>query len=133
MSAASGHPAQRSQIGERSTNAVSHEEWMRKKEHSIKLKEALIVEAKKDILEQVRRHQQEEHIRKQEKHVLMLNWEERKRQEDEYRKMEQYRKAEDERLKKQIQQEAAYKVFKDWLKQSLLKQRDEHIEKRSRD
>ena len=63
----------------------------------------------------------------------MLNWEERKRQEDEYRKMEQYRKAEDERLKKQIQQEAAYKVFKDWLKQSLLKQRDEHIEKRSRD
>lgn len=106
---------------------------MRKKEHSIKLKEALIVEAKKDILEQVRRHQQEEHIRKQEKHVLMLNWEERKRQEDEYRKMEQYRKAEDERLKKQIQQEAAYKVFKDWLKQSLLKQRDEHIEKRSRD
>jgi hypothetical protein len=32
-----------------------------------------------------------------------------------------------------VKQETAYKVFKDWLKQSLLKQRDEHIEKRFRD
>jgi len=32
-----------------------------------------------------------------------------------------------------VKQETAYKVFKDWLKQSLLKQRDEHVEKRYRD
>jgi hypothetical protein len=42
---------QRSQIGDRSANAVTHEEWMRKKEHQIKLKEQLIKEAKRDILE----------------------------------------------------------------------------------
>ena len=63
----------------------------------------------------------------------MLEWDERKRQEEEYKKIEHYRKLEDERLKKQVKQETAYKVFKDWLKQSLLKQRDEHIEKRYRD
>ena len=65
--------------------------------------------------------------------MRMSEWEERKRQEDEQKRIEGYRKAEDERLKKQVKQETAYKVFKDWLKQSLLKQRDEHIEKRFKD
>lgn len=46
---------QRSQIGERTENAFSHEEWSRRKEHEIKLKEQLIRQAKIDILEQVRR------------------------------------------------------------------------------
>ena len=58
---------QRSQIGDKSANAVTHEEWMRRKEHQQKLKEQLIREAKKDILEQIRRYQAEEDIRRQEK------------------------------------------------------------------
>ena len=66
----------------------------------MKLKEQLIKEAKRDILEQVRRHQAEEQVRKQEKQMRMLEWEERKRQEDEYKRIEAYRRAEDERLKK---------------------------------
>jgi hypothetical protein len=66
----------------------------------VKLKEQLIKEAKRDILEQVRRHQAEEQVRKQEKQMRMLEWEERKRQEDEYKRIEAYRRAEDERLKK---------------------------------
>jgi hypothetical protein len=91
---------QRSQIGDRSSNAVTHEEWMRKKEHQIKLKDQLIKEAKRDILEQVRRRQAEEQLIKQEKQMRMSEWEERKRQEDEQKRIEGYRKAEDERLKK---------------------------------
>lgn len=63
----------------------------------------------------------------------MLEWDSRKRIEEEQKKIEKYRQQEDERLKKQVKQETAYKVFKDWLKQSLLKQRDEHIEKKFRD
>ena len=38
-------------VGEKSTNAVSHAEWYRKKEHEEKLKEQLITEAKKDLIE----------------------------------------------------------------------------------
>ena len=47
--------SQKSQIGEKSANAVSHEEWMRRKQHEVQLKEQLVVEAKKDMLEQLRR------------------------------------------------------------------------------
>jgi hypothetical protein len=55
---------QRSQIGDRTENAFSHEEWSRRKEHEIKLKENLIKQAKIDILEQVRRIQAEEEVRR---------------------------------------------------------------------
>lgn len=57
----------------------------------------------------------------------MLHWEERKRQENEQKKMEKLRKEERERLEKQIKQESSYKVFKDWLKNSLIKQREEML------
>lgn len=54
LSAAAGSIGQKSQIGEKSGNAVSHEEWMRRKMHEKSLKEQLIIEAKKDLLEQLR-------------------------------------------------------------------------------
>jgi hypothetical protein len=99
---AGGQPqsTMRSKIGEKSQSAVSHEEWMRKKEHSVKLKEQLIKEAKRDILEQVRRHQAMEELRHQQKQMALLEWEERKRQDEEMKKMEKYRKEEDDRLQK---------------------------------
>ena len=59
-----GSVQQTSKIGEKSASAVSHEEWMRMKEHQTKLKESLIREAKKDILEQIRRYQAEEEARR---------------------------------------------------------------------
>lgn len=33
----------------------SHEEWLRRKEHEKKLREQLIIEAKKDVLENMRK------------------------------------------------------------------------------
>jgi len=41
----------KSHIGDRSAAAVSHEEWIRKKKHEELLREQLIIEAKKDMLE----------------------------------------------------------------------------------
>lgn len=38
-------------MGDKSASAVSHEEWIRRKEHEVKLKEQLIREAKKDMIE----------------------------------------------------------------------------------
>jgi hypothetical protein len=41
----------KSHIGDKSAAAVSHEEWLRRKEHETKLKVQLIREAKKDVLD----------------------------------------------------------------------------------
>ena len=41
----------KSKIGDKSGAAVSHEEWYRRKEHETKLKEQLVLEAKKDLVE----------------------------------------------------------------------------------
>ncbi len=124
---------QRSQIGERSAAAISHEEWMRRKEHETKLKEQLIREEKRDVLEEVRKAQAAEEVRRQEKHHRMMEWEDQKRLEEERKRYEKYQKEELERLRKHTQKDAAYRVFKEWLKQSLLKQRDETIDKKFRD
>jgi len=51
----------------------------------------------------------------------MLQWEERKRHEEEQKKAEKYHLEERKRLEKQIKQESSYKVFKEWLKKSLIK------------
>ena len=105
ISAAGASIMQRSTIGDRSSNAVTHEEWMRRKEHQTKLKEQLVREAKKDILEQIRHHQAEEKQRREEKHHLMMQWEERKRSEDEHKKILGYKKQEEDYLNKQVKKE----------------------------
>lgn len=63
----------------------------------------------------------------------MMEWEDQKRLEEERKRYEKYQKEELERLRKHTQKDAAYRVFKEWLKQSLLKQRDETIDKKFRD
>jgi hypothetical protein len=93
-----GSVQQRSQIGERSAAAISHEEWMRRKEHETKLKEQLIREEKRDVLEEVRKAQAAEEVRRQEKHHRMMEWEDQKRLEEERRRYEKYQKEELERL-----------------------------------
>ena len=123
--------ASKSKLGERSH--ISHEEWIRRKEHETKLKQQLILEAKKDMIEQMKVKQIEEEQKRQEKHLAMVQWEERKKQEEYQKKLEKYHKEEKERIQKQIKQEHSYKVFKDWLKRSLIKQREEILQKKIKD
>eukprot|EP00347_Sterkiella_histriomuscorum_P011660 403371604 len=124
---------QKSIIGEKSALAVSHEEWMRRKLHEKQLKEQLIIEAKKDLLEQLRIKQQEEQLKREEKQLRLMQWEERKRQEEEVKLHEKYQKEQEAKFSKQIKQEESYKKFKDWLKQSLIKQREEMLQKKIKD
>ncbi|CDW72040.1 UNKNOWN [Stylonychia lemnae] len=131
MSAANSQ--QKSVIGEKSAMAVSHEEWMRRKQHEVQLKEQLIIEAKKDMLEQLRRKQAEEQLKREEKELALMQWEERKRQEEDLKKQEQMLKERDEKLHKQRKQIASYQCFKEWLKQSLIKQREEMLKKKIED
>lgn len=41
----------KSKLGNDTSIAFSHEEWLRRKEHEVKLKEQLIREAKRDLIE----------------------------------------------------------------------------------
>ena len=88
----------KSHIGDKSAAAISHEEWYRRKEHETKLKEQLVLEAKRDIMEQMKIKKVEDVQKKHEKHILMLQWEERKRHEEKQKKMEKWHKDERERI-----------------------------------
>ena len=52
---------------------------MRRKKHEDQLKEQLIIEAKKDMLEHLRRKQAEEQMKREEKQLALMQWDERKR------------------------------------------------------
>lgn len=52
----------------------------------------------------------------------MFEWEERKLVTEALKKQQELRIKETERLHKETKQEKSYRAFKDWLKQSLIKQ-----------
>lgn len=116
--------------GGKSTYSCSHEEWVRRKEHEKKLKIKLIEEAKKDLREQMIKKLQEEEERNEEKKKALSDWDIRKKQEDFIKKRDTQENHEKERIQKQIKQETSYRVFKEWLKKSLIKQREDMIEQR---
>lgn len=60
----------------------------------------------------------------------MYEWEERKVYVEAIKKDEVLKVKERERLEKEIRKEKSYQAFKDWLKVSLLKQREELIQKK---
>ena len=57
----------------------------------------------------------------------MYEWENRKRLEIQRVKLEKLQKTEEEKLLKVHRQEESYLRFKDWLKKSLIKQREQQI------
>lgn len=103
----------------------SHEEWVRRKDHESQLRAKLIIEAKRDLLETLVQKQEEEAIRMQERTHQMSEWERRKRMHTSHARLIKLQKSEGERLEKQHRQEISYMKFKDWLKRSLIKQREE--------
>lgn len=60
----------------------------------------------------------------------MYEWEERKLVQEALEKEREMRKREKERLEKMTKKERSYNTFKEWLKVSLIKQREELITKR---
>ena len=60
----------------------------------------------------------------------MYEWEERKLVQEALEKEREMRKREKERLEKMTKKERSYNTFKEWLKVSLIKQREELIVKR---
>jgi len=58
---------------------VTHEEWVRRKNHEIKLRESLILEARVDLFEELIARQEEEALKMQQRSHQMYEWENRKR------------------------------------------------------
>jgi hypothetical protein len=57
---------------------ISHGEWARRKDHEIKLRQKLIIEAKRDLLETLVQKQEEEAMRMQDRSHAMFEWENKK-------------------------------------------------------
>lgn len=60
----------------------------------------------------------------------MFEWDNKKRILIEHKKLVKIQKEESERLEKQHKQEISYMKFKEWLKRSLIKQREEIMQKK---
>ena len=101
---------------------VNHDAWLRIKEHQERLRKVLVYEAKKDLFEKMIMEQAGLDKENQERAHRMYEWEEQKLVGEALRKQHMLREKETERLHKEIKQEKGYKAFKDWLKQSLMKQ-----------
>ena len=57
---------------------LTHDQWLRLKEHQRNLRKALISEAKRDLFEKLVQKQAELEIENEERHKRMLEWEENK-------------------------------------------------------
>ena len=96
--------------------------WIRLKEHQEKLRKVLIHEAKKDIYEKLIQEQAILDQENQQRAQRMYEWEERKLVTEALKRQEELRKKQHERLEKEHKYEKCQRAFKDWLKQSLIKQ-----------
>jgi len=77
--------------------------------------------------------QAEQDERNQERQRRMYDWEERKLVQEALDKEQELRKKEKDRLIKQIKKEKSYGTFKEWLKVSLIRQREDMIHKKMED
>ena len=109
---------------------MSYEEWIRCKDHQQSLREVLILEAKRDLYEKFLRMQAELDERNQERQRQMYEWEDKKLVQEALAKEMELRKKEKERLAKNITKEKSYGAFKEWLKQSLIREREEQFHKK---
>ena len=66
---------------------ISHEEWVRKKDHETQLRAKLIIEAKRDLLETLLIKQEESAVTMQERAHAMFEWENRKKQHIHHKKL----------------------------------------------
>lgn len=80
---------------------ISHESWARRKNHEIKLRQQLIIEAKRDLLETLVQKQEEEAMRMQERSHSMFEWENKKIMHQHHQKLVKIQKEQKERLEKQ--------------------------------
>lgn len=79
---------------------ISHEEWVRRKDHETQLRQKLIIEAKRDLLETLLIKQEESAIIMQERAHQMFEWENRKKQHINHKKLVDIQKSERDRLEK---------------------------------
>merc|ERR1711957_550907 len=95
---------------------ISHESWVRRKDHETQLRQKLITEAKRDLLETLVQKQEEEALRMQERSHQMFEWDNKKRMNIHHGNLVKLQRDQRDRLEKQQNKEISYMKFKEWLK-----------------
>jgi len=80
---------------------LSHDQWLRLKEHQRRLRKALILEAKRDLFEKLAQKQASIEIENESRLRRMYAWEEKKLLGEAINKEEEMRKKEREHLQKE--------------------------------
>ena len=80
---------------------ISHESWVRRKDHETQLRQKLITEAKRDLLETLVHQQEEEALKMQERSHQMFEWDNKKKMIKHHEKLVKMQKDQRERLEKQ--------------------------------
>lgn len=80
---------------------LSHDQWLRLKEHQRRLRKALILEAKRDLFEKLAQKQVTIEIENEGRVRRMYAWEEKKLLSEAIKKEEEMRKREREHLQKE--------------------------------
>lgn len=80
---------------------ISHDEWVRRKDHETQLRGKLIIEAKRDLLETLVQKQEEEAYRMQDRSHQMMEWDSKKRMHIQHKRLVLMQKEERDRLEKQ--------------------------------
>ena len=83
-----------------------------------------------NLLETLLIKQEESAVTMQERAHAMFEWENRKKQHIHHKKLVSIQQQERDRLEKQQKQEISYMKFKEWLKHSLIKQREDFVQQR---
>jgi len=115
---------------EQEDKAQTHGEWARRKEHELKLKDRLVQEAKKDLAEKMLSNYMDTEHKKEQRRVAMIEWQERKKLEDDMKKAQKDLEHKEKGRQQLIKKELGYQNYKEWLKKSMLKQREDQIQTR---
>ena len=116
-------------VTSKASAAFSYEEWCRKKDTEDRLREQLILEAKRELKEEMERKEQDESRIKEHAAQKVEEWRDLKAKEVAER-LEQKRSAHMKKLAdEEERRERGRHSFKQWLKDSLLTQRKEKMKK----
>ncbi|CAI2372455.1 unnamed protein product [Moneuplotes crassus] len=104
---------------------MTYEEWYRLKEVERKLKDRLVQDAKVDCKELKEKFDNQEEEEKQYRKKLVEDWMKIKKKESKMKKKQKHKKKQQEKQQKKQRKELAQKAFREWLKDSLRKDKKE--------
>ncbi|CAG9326211.1 unnamed protein product [Blepharisma stoltei] len=112
------------------TSEISFEDWKRRKAAEERLKKKLLVQALEIEYEEKLLEAEDKEVKKIESYKQVRNWERNKSKEEKVKKSEKNKAKADEESAKRKKIEESSKVYREWLKNNLIKLREKKIKER---